>query len=170
MSCHNCDKPKFCRKILGMTTPELLALCKQIKKEKSISAAKLAEMSGVPLGTIERLFAKDTVDCKWETLRPVLAVLLPEDACGHSDIITNAELVDKIEKLREENNALKDKLIAVDPQHRQDIKTVMAEEQKKIDYLLANDKRKNKVIAILGALLVAAVVVALTALGMDSIW
>lgn len=171
MPCHNCDKPKICRKILNISTPELLALCKQIKKERGISAAKLAEMAKVPVGTIERLFAKDTVDCKWETLRPVLGVLLPEDGCyTHIGTATNNDLIEKIEKLREENNALKDKLLAIDPQRKQDIIEAKAEERKKIDYLLANDKRKNKIIGIMGALLFLTVVALVISLGMDSLW
>lgn len=171
MPCYNCDKPKICRKILEMTTPELLALCKTWKKERGLSAAKVAELAKVPIGTIERLFAKDTVDCKWETLRPVLGVVLPEDVCSaHTGAHADAELLAKIEKLREENNALKDRLLAADPQHRQDIKEAKDEERKKIDYLLANDKRKNKIITILGVLLFVAVAALVVSLGMDSIW
>lgn len=170
MHCNNCTTIRVCHKFLNMTTPEILALCKKIKRELGISAAKLAEMTGIPVGTIERIFSNNPpLDIKWETLRPILLALISAAPCGY--LQENApELQAEIDRLKEANDALKDKLLNTNEAHRQDIKEVKEEEHKKVEYLLANDKQKNKTITILGVLLFVAVVALVVSLGMDSLW
>lgn len=165
MHCNTCDNIRICPKFVSMTTPELLAYCKKRKKELNISAIKLSELSGIPIGTIESLFGKDKVDCKYETLRPILAVLLSMEPCQALQATgTTAEHTQEIERLRKENNDLKDRLLAVDPQHREDIANVKAEDQRIVDYLREEIKSKNKVITIMASIIAVLVIVIIAAL------
>lgn len=167
MNCNTCNTIKVCPKFINMTTPELLAYCKVKKKELGISSTELHNRTGIPIGTIESLFSKDRTDCKYETLRPILAVLLSLEPCGYLQE-SDPELAAEVGRLRRENSDLKDKLIAVDPQHREDIEKVKAEEHEKVVYLKEAIERKNKIIAILAVLLFVAVAMIIIALAVDA--
>lgn len=67
----SCDGPNF----VAMTTQELLTWCKARKEHLHLSNARLAEMSGMPKGTIDRLFAGEHTDVRFETIRPLLKAL-----------------------------------------------------------------------------------------------
>ena len=41
---------------------------KEKKKEKGYSYAKIAELSGVPLGTVQKIFSGETVNPRYDTL------------------------------------------------------------------------------------------------------
>lgn len=59
-----------------MTAHELLEWCKLRKTNLGLSNAKLAELSGTPKGTIDRLLSSDQPDFKYETIRPLIKVLV----------------------------------------------------------------------------------------------
>lgn len=69
----SCDGPNF----FAMSTPELLAWCKARKAHLRVSNARLAELTGgaIPKGTIDRLFAGEHTDFRYETIRPLLKAL-----------------------------------------------------------------------------------------------
>lgn len=77
----SCDGPNF----FSVSAPELLSWCKRRKKHIQISNSDLAELSGTPKGTIDRLFSgsPDVVDFKHETVRPILKVLVGGQFCGN---------------------------------------------------------------------------------------
>lgn len=69
----SCDGPNF----VAMTTQELLTWCKARKEYLHLSNARLAELTGgaLPKGTIDRLFAGEHTDVRFETIRPMLKAL-----------------------------------------------------------------------------------------------
>lgn len=153
----SCKKLDF---IIELPATELLDWCRKRKAFLGLSNAKLADLSGVPKGTIDRTFSGEHLDFKHETIRPILKVLVGgsfnSEACedpkdDHAD--------EAIEHLQEK----------------------LADAQKKIDFLVEQVKikdkmhedrtefikRKNRIIAILSAFLTFAVLLIFAALVID---
>lgn len=56
------------------------------KQQKGYSYAKLSELSGVPVGTIQKIFCGETKNPRYETLQALEKVLLPEkETCTYND-------------------------------------------------------------------------------------
>lgn len=68
----SCDGPNF----VAMSAHDLLEWCKVRKARMGLTNAELARLSRVPKGTIDRLFSGEHLDCKFETVRPILRVLV----------------------------------------------------------------------------------------------
>lgn len=102
-----CDGPHF----FSMSAPVLLEWCKSRKKFLHLSNEKLAELSGIPKGTIDRLLSGEHLDFKFETIRPLIKVLSGgewiEAPCPDEP---NNFAYEKIALLEEENKNLKEKL------------------------------------------------------------
>ena len=66
------------------------------KQEKGYSMAKLSELSGVPLGTLQKIFSGETKSPRSSTLEALEAVLLPkeegypEKGVGSTDVVREA--------------------------------------------------------------------------------
>ena len=104
----SCEGPHF----FTMSAAGLLEWCKERKKFLKISNEKLAELSGIPKGTIDRLFSGEHLDFKFETVRPIIKVLAggefveapcPEEPNNFAD--------ENICRLEEENARLKEHLV-----------------------------------------------------------
>ena len=121
LSCHklgvSCDGPN----LFALSSREILEWCKKRKSKLQLSNAKLAELSGTPKGTIDRIFAGDS-DFKHETIRPIVRALIggdfSGDPCGTDDTakleaenarllreldLTNRLLAEKERHMREHN-------------------------------------------------------------------
>ena len=97
---NSCDGPNF----VAMSADDLLEWCKQRKARLGLSNAKLAEMSGMAKGTIDRLLAGIHVDFRYETIRPMVKALVGGDWSGSPCPVPHGE-----EKhLREEIQHYKD--------------------------------------------------------------
>ena len=101
-----CDGPNF----MGAPAPELLAWCRARKAHLGLSNAKLADLSGMPKGTIDRLFAGEHIDFRYETIRPLVKALVGGEwsgnPCPDPHDNDNAELLEQIEKLKADNTRL----------------------------------------------------------------
>lgn len=75
----SCDGPNF----VAMSSKDLLEWCKQREKHIGMTREKLAELSGTPKGTIDRLFAGKSPDFKYETIRPMVKVLVGGSFAGN---------------------------------------------------------------------------------------
>ena len=67
-------------KIEDLNSREIIEWVKQRKHMLNLSNAKLAELSGVPIGTIDRLLAGKYTEFRYSTIQPILVVLL-----GHGE-------------------------------------------------------------------------------------
>ena len=96
---HECDGPNF----VAMPPQELIAWCKERKKHMGLTNAKLAELTGLPQGTIDSLLANTHADFKFSTIRPLLQVLVggkwAGDPCADPTGTASAELQEKIRAL-----------------------------------------------------------------------
>ena len=81
-NCHKlgvaCDGPN----LFALPSREILEWCKQRKSKLQLSNAKLAELSGTPKGTIDRIFAGDS-DFKHDTIRPIVRALIGSELSGN---------------------------------------------------------------------------------------
>ena len=103
----SCEGPHF----FTMSAEELLGCCKERKKFLKLSNEKLAELTGIPKGTIDRLFSGEHLDFKFETMRPIIMVLaggeFVEAPCPEKP---NSFADENICRLEEENQRLKEHL------------------------------------------------------------
>lgn len=97
----SCDGPNF----MAMNAQEVLDWCRKRKTVVAFTNSKLAELSGVPLGTINRLFSGDPSDFKYETVRPILRCLIGgsfhDNPCPPPEDGDKALLLETIEHMKE---------------------------------------------------------------------
>lgn len=79
LTCVSCNKIGIScdgANLLTLPAPELLEWCRLRKKYLNWSNAYLSERSGVPKGTIDRIFSSDPTDFRHETMRPIVTALI----------------------------------------------------------------------------------------------
>ena len=117
-NCITCDKlgascsgPNF----LLMSSQEVVEWCKARKIYLKMTRDKLAELSGVPMGTLNRFFSGTNAYFYFETARPILKVLVSDawalDNCfinqSQKQDSTTLSMLQKIEMLERDNEFLK---------------------------------------------------------------
>ena len=125
--------------------PDLMQWCTKRQKYLEWTNQMLADKSTVAVGTINRIKAGDYLDCKYSTIRNLLLALIG----GTTDEFACTELVEKeiqqkeqfeqqaakMAEVQEECNTLKDRLLHIGEQHRQDIRVIREEYQEQIAFL-----------------------------------
>lgn len=159
----SCDGPNF----VAMPAHELLEWCKERKQILRLSNAKLGELSNTPKGTIDRLFAGEHGDFKYETVRPLLRALvggeLGENPCPTMETWLEEKLVQTVE----ENNKLAEQIKQIEKEHDEEIDELKKEHREDTRFLREQVKSKNLAIIILAVLLFAALALIFTALIID---
>lgn len=164
----SCDGPNF----VALSAQELLDWCSQRKAFLRMSNARLAELSGMPKGTIDRLFAgrHDATDFRYETIRPLVKALLGGewggDPCPDPG---DAEKVEMAEQLRQYDGKIKwrDDKIQHLLKEVELLEHQMAEKDEQIREHARYLRRKDRVVAILGLLLAGALFIIVAALVID---
>lgn len=166
-----CQGPNFS----ALDAAEVVAWCKARKNHLGLSNSKLAEMSGLPKGTIDGLFGCTHADFRYETIRPVINALIggewsgpPCQAQGSPEEINR--LQEHIRHLEAELQ-LKDENIAAlreERNMRHDNMQAMSEQQERNDSLVHKEiKRKNRAITILSIIVGILLLVIIAALVVD---
>ncbi len=62
--------------IMSMVPGEMIKWCKERKTLLGISNQKLAELSGVPLGTVDRILSGSYNEFRYSSIQPIVAVLI----------------------------------------------------------------------------------------------
>lgn len=151
----SCPGPRF----LTLKAHEALEWCKLRKSQIEWSNAKLADTSQIPKGTIDRLWANDHVDFKYDTICPIITALVDVDCIGRPCEGSHDEALSaQVERLEKENNALKEEM-----QTRVDyMKEQLRLEQK-------TSKGRQKAVIILGTCLGFTLALIIIALIIDKI-
>lgn len=167
----SCDGPNF----MAMSAPELLAWCKARKAQLHLSNATLAELSGMPKGTIDRLFAGEHMDFRYETVRPLVKALVggkewSGSPCDDPSDSERAELLEKIHHL--ENELIhRDEKIRSLQETNTSLQTLVTNSNARYttdkDFLRGELKRKNKIIAILSVIIGVETIAIMAALIVD---
>ena len=117
----SCDGPNF----VAMSAHDLLEWCKTRKTKLGLSNAKLADMSGMPKGTIDRLFAGEHLDFKYETIRPMLKALVGgawgENPCADPHGQIDEKLEETVKRLEEEKKNLKEQVKTIMEEYREEV-------------------------------------------------
>lgn len=164
----SCDGPNF----FALQTPELLAWCKERKKELRLSNAQLAEMSGMPKGTIDRLFAGEHTDFRYETIRPLLKALTGGSWSGIpcASVHEEESLQNKIKELEAELDR-RDESIRHYKENYDDMTTLVANTNKRheeqLNFLRGEIKRKNKAVTTLTVVVALALLYIIVTLVID---
>jgi hypothetical protein len=149
-----CDGPNF----MALTAAEILEWCKLRKSYMKLSNKKLAELSKIPEGTIARLFAGEHMDFKYESIRPILRVLVggsfDNNPCPDPHEADNQKQTEIIEKLQAENASLKETVNRFEAMHHED----MQQAKETIAYLKAQVRDRKALSFMLGVGLAVAVV------------
>ena len=125
--------------------PNLIQWCIKRQKHLEWTNQKLADESHIALGTINRIWAGDYLDCKYSTIKSLLIVLIG----GTTDEFSCTEMVERelqqkeqlerqtanLSAIEGENEALKRRLSEIDELHRRDIRAVREEYQEQITFL-----------------------------------
>lgn len=149
-----CSGPDF----YLLSAGELIAWCKRRKEFLHLSNAKIAEAANMSRGTIDNLFAGTHADYRYESIRPILKVLIGKtdagEMCSTADnseieklksIIANLETENanvkaKSEHIRTENEYLKTALEREKRQAEQNI-NYLREQMKSLQGLVKTRKR-----------------------------
>ena len=169
----SCDGPNF----IAMSAPELLAWCKARKAQLHLSNAALADMSGMPKGTIDRLFAGEHMDFRYETVRPLVKALVggKEWSGNPCDNPSDSEWAELLEKIRHLESELihRDEKIADLQATNSSMQTLITNTNTRTtvdkDFLRGEMKRKNKTIVILSTFLGLCLLLIIGALVIDRI-
>lgn len=156
----SCDGPNF----MGMTASQLLAWCKERKNYLHLTNAKLAEMSGMAKGTIDRLLAGEQADFRYESIRPMIKALVggrfEGNPCPDPDAHTDEKKIESqqeiIHRLEAENERL-----------RLDAAEAKEDYKQRIEYFKQQMKYKQAAIAVLSIFLAICVSVIVAALVID---
>lgn len=93
--------------LMTLSLRDLLSWCRATKKKAGITNAKISEMTGIPIGTIERTMSGRVDDAKFSTVQPIASTLLglvpeapcPKEAQRHmEDLERTAESVSHLEQ------------------------------------------------------------------------
>ena len=158
-----CDGPNF----FTLPAHEILEWCKARKAELHLSNDKIADLSGIPRGTVARVFAGSHEDFKFGTVQPILRVLVGgtyhRESCPDpkGDMAERlAESTRKIESLRA---VIKENKAAYDA----DLQREREDAARREKYFEKHMRTRMIFIIVLSALLAVALVVIITALLVD---
>lgn len=134
-----------------MTLPlkELLAWCKETKKRVGITNSKISEMTGIPIGTLERIMAGKVEDAKFSTIQPIVAALLqftPGVTCPDDDALSAAHLRQRLTELtrvESEKEKLELHLAHLRENHAKEMETVHADTKQRTTYLKEQLKKEE---------------------------
>jgi predicted transcriptional regulator len=125
---------------------ELIQWCTKRQKFLEWTNQDLAEQSGVPLSTINRIKSGDYMDCKFSTIKHLLITLIggtkDEFSCT-AQVEKELRHIEELERqvanlpaILQENAEMKARLSCLDEQHRNDIRAIKAEYMEQIKFLM----------------------------------
>lgn len=126
-----------------MTLPlkELLSWCKDAKKRAGVTNTKISEITGIPIGTLERIMAGKVEDAKFSTIQPIVSALLelmPEVSCPDDSTAGQEQLqhrLAELEHIAEEKEKLERHLAALRENHAAELDTVHADTKQRTTFL-----------------------------------
>ena len=172
-----CDGPNF----YAMTPPQIIAWCKERKKARGLTNEKIADMCGMPKGTVDSLFSNKHPDFKFGTIAPILKVLIGGDwtgaPCPSASSDEEKELRERVKQLESDIQRRDDKIQDLKSANEElkstneSMKTLITNTNKRHaasqDFLRDQIRYRNKAIAIMGAALGLALTVIVGALIVD---
>lgn len=134
-----------------MTLPlkDLIVWCKAIKKRTGVTNNQIAEKSGIPFGTIERIMAGKAEDAKFSTVQAIINVLLeytPGVTCPDDSALSAAHLrqrLTELTRIEEEKEKLERHLAHLREDHAKVLETAHADTKQRTTYLKEQLKKEE---------------------------
>ena len=129
--------------IIGLNPSDIISWCNKKKKQLGYSNAKLSELTGVPLGTIDRIMAGGYIEYRYSSIQPIISCLMADDNnTDMGELIANYDF--KI-RLLEQDNLQLNKTINTLLQEREYLRKESSDKEKHINFLeeVVNDLRKR---------------------------
>ena len=177
--CRRCTHPgRDCIPyLMTLSQEDTMAWCAVRKKALHLSNDDIADRSGIPKSTVDRIFSPHTTDCRFTTMQPIVCVLSgckAEDLdCDSIENPTEA-LVEQvkakeeiIKHLEEENNRKNGVIDHLHATAKEDIERAKEEESESIAYMKQKEKVYVRTIYTLGIVSILTLVVILGALIID---
>lgn len=123
--------------ILSLNSKDLIDWCNNRKKEMHLSNAKLANLTGVPEGTIDRILTGKNLEFRYSTIQPIVKLLIGinEETPTNESVDYYADTIDGYKLIiKNKNQIIKEQQSAY--------QISMSEKE----YLKKNNEEKQKVI------------------------
>lgn len=139
---NNRREDDYLPQVMSLNPSDLINWCRNRKQFLGLSNRRLAEQSGVPVGTIDRIMAGKYTEFRYSSIQPIVAVLIgiredtpkPENA----DAQQVQDYYDTIEGY---------KLVVENKNHLIDeLKSAFAQLGREIEYLKTENERKHQAI------------------------
>ena len=160
---NGCDGPNF----FSLPATDVLEWCKTRKAELRLSNARLAELSGVPKGTIDYVFGTSRVDFKFETMRPIIRVLVGGEFHGNPCPDPNGDLSARIAELEKKNESLHKVIKENKAAYDADLERERTDADRRVNYLKNQLRVRMAFIILMSALLIATLGIIIAALVID---
>ena len=128
--------------VMSLNPTDLINWCRNRKHFLGLSNQKLAEQSGVPVGTIDRIMAGKYTEFRYSSIQPIVTVLIglredtpkPEDA-DEQQVQSYYDTIEGYKLVVENKNHIIDEL-----------KTTCEQMAKEIEYLKTENQHKHEAI------------------------
>lgn len=182
-NCTTCERlGRDCpKKLLLLPLDELIDWLQHLMAQNKITHETMARISGVPKGTIDRIMAKQSADCRYSTMHALVCGLFDHlgmsATCANDIADTGAAHAEELERRiadlqlaldasEKERQALQDRAADFD-ERRAFLREQIAKKDARIDALTNAVKGNRKVIKSLAILLCVAAIVIIGALVVD---
>lgn len=163
-----CGGPYF----FSMSTSEILEWCKARKNYMHLTNAELSDLSGIPRSTITRMFAGDVLDFRYESIRPIIYVLIGKkfpEPCREPEEQNVESQKQIIELLEHENDRLQRSIDTIRNRHVQESDMARTDSNDNIAYLKSRIRDMRALLIVIGSLLFVCVVLFIIAFVVDRI-
>lgn len=104
----------------------MVSTLKKVKKDKGYTNQDIADLSGVPISTVERVFGNKPMNFQYETLQPIIDLLLDDDNSSISP-------EDNVEFMRAVIRQLNALLLKEKEEYQERLERVKAEKEKEFE-------------------------------------
>lgn len=183
--CSNCDHlGRDCpKKLMLLSLDEIIDWCQYVMDKNKLTHEFVARLANTPKGTIDRVMAKLSADCRYSTIHAIVCALfeylgisavclddVAAEAAVQADDIKrqNAELQRALADSEKERQALQDRL-AESAESLTFMKAQIAKKDDRIDRLSYTVGEWRRIVKLLASLLALAVLLIIGALVIDKL-
>ena len=138
----NRSETDYLPQVMSLNPSELINWCRNRKQFLGLSNQRLAEQSGVPVGTIDRIMAGKYTEFRYSSIQPVVSVLI-----GFREDTPRPETADPLQVQDYYDTIEGYKLIVENKNHLIDeLKATCEQLGREIEYLKTENERKHQAI------------------------
>lgn len=111
---------------------EIIADLKLAKKKKGITNKQIADKTGIPEGTVARVFATKEYNFKYDTIKPIVELLLTNEIYDEDvpNPLPDSDIVELLKHINVEKNLeideLKEQIIAFEDKYTNETKSMLS--------------------------------------------